>query len=99
MAHIDTLKAYEDLIESGVSANEAKAQVKLLDTSFDRFATKDDLANAVTRLEMSTKNDILSMKNDLQLTFGLELFAIFAAILFLPMIERGWFSFKKKAAI
>lgn len=56
MEHVNTLRAYKDLLASGVSETQAEAQVNLLNSSLDsmgnllnssldRMATKDDLRN------------------------------------------------------
>lgn len=43
MSHIDTLQTYEDLVNSGVPEQQAKAHVHSLDKSFDNVVTKDYL--------------------------------------------------------
>ena len=43
MSHIDTLKNYDDLINSGVHEKEARAHINALDKSFDNVVTKDYL--------------------------------------------------------
>lgn len=53
MSHINTLQVYEDLVKSGVSAEQAKAHVYALDTSFDGAATKEDLES----MKLATKKD------------------------------------------
>ncbi len=45
MEHVNTLKAYKDLMAAGVSETQAEAQVNLLNNSLDHLATKDDLKN------------------------------------------------------
>ena len=43
MAHIDTLKYYEDLIKAGNSELEAKAHIYVINNSLSDLVTKDDL--------------------------------------------------------
>lgn len=43
MSHIDTLKTFDDLVASGVSEDQARAHINILDKSFNGVATKDDL--------------------------------------------------------
>ena len=51
MASIDTLQAYEDLIASGITEKEAKAQVHLLNNSLNGLATREDLHREINGLE------------------------------------------------
>ena len=43
MAHIDTLKAFDELVTSGVPEKEARAQISVLEKSFDGVVTTKDL--------------------------------------------------------
>ncbi len=69
MAYIDTLKAFDDLVASGINEKQARTQVNVLDSSFngianklDSFATKDDLKNLEERLD----NDITTIETDVK---------------------------------
>ena len=55
MAHIDTLQAFEDLVASGISEQQAKAQVKTLNNALDGLATKEDLNVGLQTLEKDLK--------------------------------------------
>lgn len=77
MEHVNTLKAYKDLISSGVSEKEAEAHVYLLNTAFDNVVTKKDL-------------NIL--ENDLKIFFSWILGATLLVAFILPILAKklGW---------
>lgn len=86
MSHIDTLKVYEELVESGVPEQQAKAHVHLLNASFDSVATKDDLL----RMEVATKQDFIRLEKDIDSKFkyvyvlGAAIFAVSS----IPIIQK-----------
>jgi hypothetical protein len=51
MAHIDTLKYYEDLIKSGQNETEAKAHVYTLNNALSDLVTKEDLNSLEKRID------------------------------------------------
>lgn len=56
MEHVNTLRAYKDLMAAGVSETQAEAQVNLLNSSLDHLATKDDLKNLEKHLSKEIAN-------------------------------------------
>ena len=61
MAHIDTLKYYEDLVSRGISQAEASAQAHVLDSVFVNVATKDEIKEV--------KAEVKEIKSDLRKMF------------------------------
>lgn len=51
MAHIDTLKYYEELIKSGQTEAEARAHVYTLHVALNDLVTKEDLKTEIQNLE------------------------------------------------
>jgi hypothetical protein len=66
MAHIDTLKYYDELIAEKVPEKQARIQVRMLDSCLDGLATKDDL--------LATKDDlnVSLQKLETDLNVGLQ---------------------------
>ena len=62
MEHISTLETFDNLVASGIPAEQARAHVYSLNRSLDRLATKDDL----NRLGMETKQDIKNFEEKLE---------------------------------
>jgi hypothetical protein len=79
MSHIDTLKVYEDLVESGVPETQAKAHVHSLDKSFDGVVTTESLSIALKGLEF-----------DLKIFLGGEIGLLFLAAFLLPKAAKKW---------
>ncbi len=77
MNHIDTLKTYDDLVNSGVPTSQARAHVHALDSSFDSVVTRKDLS---------------IMEQDLKIFLGGEMALLFIFSFFLPLILKrfGW---------
>jgi len=90
MAHIDTLKAFKDLIAAKVPKEQAEAQVQTLDASLDGLATKEDLKDEIHNLEtrldtkLDAKFNILDAKIDAKFntirTLGWALFGLLMVI-------------------
>lgn len=55
MAHIDTLSVYREYLTAGYTDTQSEAAVRALNASFDGVATKDDLTNAIEKLEKHLK--------------------------------------------
>jgi hypothetical protein len=82
MEHVNTLKAYKDLVAAGVNEEQAEAQVMVLNSSFESVATK---------------NDLNLMEANLKHFFTWEIIVILLAIMALPAIsDRLTNVFRKK---
>lgn len=55
MAHIDTLKAFEQLLNGGCTEQQAKAQIYMTQDVVTDMVTKDDLTVALQLLEQHLK--------------------------------------------
>ena len=95
MAHIDTLEAYKNYINSGYSEEQAEIAVKVLEKSFDRVATKEDLLSLEKNVNykfqlFDIKLDKIS--TDLKVTSGLEIASFFIFMMIGPLILKklGW---------
>ena len=66
MEYVRTLQAFDALVAAGIPETEARAQVHLLESSFEEalehVATKEDMQ----RLEVATKGDIQRLEADLR---------------------------------
>lgn len=65
MAQIDTLKYYKDLKASGVSDEQAEAEIRALQSALDGLATKEDLHNELNSLENKINKKIDSVEEKL----------------------------------
>lgn len=61
MSHIDTLKAYDELILSGTPDKQAREQIGFFTSSIEGLATKEDLKTAINMLEKDIKLFIASL--------------------------------------
>ena len=75
MAHIDTLKAFRELVASGMPEKQAEAQVSVLDSSL-RDATED----------LATKKDLEILEKDLKVFFGYTVGGSFLALFLAPLL-------------
>jgi len=74
MKQIEILKAYDELLDSGFTKDQAKAQINVLDSALINMATKQDLQN---------------LKSELQISFAWELGIVLLAVWIFPaMSER-----------
>lgn len=83
MAHIDTLKAYEELITAGVSEQQAKSQVKTLDSSLR------DVTGG-----LATRKDLQILESNLKYFFIYNLVGAVVGMIYAPIIVAGllrWF--------
>lgn len=102
MAHIDTLKYYDELIAEKVPEKQARIQVRMLDSCLDRLATKDDLLATKDDLNVSLQKLETDLKKDLKHELGslcweLKIFVICTvlgttALILAPTILKhfGW---------
>lgn len=81
MEHINTLKAFDNLVASGVPADEARAQVEALNSAFDGVATKQDLADLESRLE--SKIDLTESKLEAKLDSKFNILFTIGGVMFL----------------
>jgi hypothetical protein len=88
MSHIDTLKAYEDLVESGLTEKQAKAQVRTLDNSLDELATKEYLNKEFSIFRSDMRADISGLKGDISFMIILPIFIGFVVQFLLK--KKGW---------
>ena len=73
MEHVNTLKMYKDLVNSGVPEQQAEAHVLSLNTSFESVATTKDL---------------LLLEKDLKYFFTWEIGAALIVTLIFPLITK-----------
>lgn len=62
MAQIDTLKYYKDLKASGVSDEQAEAEIRALQSALNDLATKEDLRSELNSLENKIKKKMDSVE-------------------------------------
>jgi len=84
MEHNRAVKYYEDLTSSGMSEQQAKVQINMLDSVIENLATKDNLKTEINNLEvrldskLDSKLSVLESKletkiNELKFQFSAEL--------------------------
>jgi|GEM_PF-1168623 hypothetical protein len=102
MAHIDTLKYYDDLIAEQVPEKQARIQVHTLYSGLDGFATKEDLNVGLQNLEKDLQKLEIDLKKDFKqelsrLGWEIKIFVVYTIIgttglVLAPIILRhfGW---------
>lgn len=94
MSHFSTLKAYKQLVATGIPEAQAEAQVLLLENSLDHLATKNDLKNEIRNLERDLRSDIKNLEINLEnkIDSKFNLLMILGSIIFLvhtqPILEK-----------
>lgn len=96
MKQIDILKAYDELLTSGYTKDQAKAQLRLSEGIASDFDKKLDRLefNIEKRLDtFATKQDLQLLKNELKIVFAWELGIVVLAVLVLPALGKYVYKF------